>query len=469
MQAIVIAAPMSGSGKTTVTLGIMECLKRRGLSVAPFKVGPDFIDPGWHRLVTGRTSVNLDSWMCPERFVRETFARHTKGADIAVIEGVMGLFDGIDGTSEAGSTAQVAKILASPLILVVDAKSQARSAAALVQGFACFDPEVQLAGVIFNNVGSANHARILHEAMAASLPGVKMLGCIPRDKHLSIPSRHLGLVTAEENPLSEEFLNSLATVTGKHLDLDAILLLESSKNPLPACGQKQLSARRPVKRGEEAKTRIAVARDEAFCFVYEDNLRLLREAGAEIVEFSPLNDAHLPQGIAGIYLPGGYPELFAETLSANQSMIAEIKAAIEAGMPVYAECGGFIYLTRGVRDLVLTPLVGIFPVATRMLPRRKALGYREVLLIGDSILGPAGTVARGHEFHYSEMEEMPHEIERLYQLSKNGSVIGAEGYRYRNCLASYQHLHFGSCPEIADAFVKNCATFKNDQPQRSFL
>jgi cobyrinic acid a,c-diamide synthase len=494
MQAIVIAAPMSGSGKTTVTLGIMECLKRRGLSVAPFKVGPDFIDPGWHRLVTGRTSVNLDGWMCAEQFVRETFAVHSQGADIAVIEGVMGLFDGIDGASEAGSTAQVAKILASPVILVVDAKSQARSAAALVQGFAHFDPQVQLAGVIFNNVGSVNHARILREAMTAFLPGVKVLGCIPRDEHLIIPSRHLGLVTAEENPLSEEFLNSLATVIGEQLDLDAILLLESSKNPLPpggggsgwggichndhfdslsptpqpppACGQKQPSARRPVK-GGEARVRIAVARDSAFCFVYEDNLRLLREAGAEIVEFSPLNDAHLPHGIAGMYLPGGYPELFAETLSANQSMIGEIRAAIESGMPAYAECGGFIYLTRGVIDQAMTSLVGIFPVATHMLPRRKALGYREVVLTGESILGPAGTVARGHEFHYSEMEEMPHEVERLYQVRKNGTVIGAEGFCYRNCLASYQHLHFGSCPEIAGAFVKNCSTFKNDQPQSS--
>ncbi|RQW88687.1 MAG: cobyrinate a,c-diamide synthase [Geobacter sp.] len=477
MQAIVIAAPMSGSGKTTVTLGIMECLKRRGLAVAPFKVGPDFIDPGWHRLVTGRTSVNLDGWMCPERFVRETFAEHAKGADIAVIEGVMGLFDGIDGTSEAGSTAQVAKILASPVILVVDAKSQARSAAALVQGFACFDPEVQLAGVIFNNVGSANHARILHEAMAASLPGVKVLGCIPRDEHLSIPSRHLGLVTAEENPLSEEFLNSLAKVIGEQLDLDELLLLESSKNSLPPSGggsgwggichnarfdSLSPTPQPPPVKGGEARVRIAVARDAAFCFVYEDNLRLLREAGAEIVEFSPLNDTQLPQDIAGIYLPGGYPELFAEALSANQSLIAEIKAAIEAGMPVYAECGGFIYLTRGVIDQALTPLVGIFPVATRMLPRRKALGYREVRLIGDSILGPAGTVVRGHEFHYSEMEEMPQEVERLYQLKKNGTVIGAEGYRYRSCLASYQHLHFGSCPEVANAFVKNCFTFKHD-------
>ncbi|MDD2337330.1 MAG: cobyrinate a,c-diamide synthase [Geobacteraceae bacterium] len=470
MKSIVIAAPMSGSGKTTITLGIMECLKRRGLAVAPFKVGPDFIDPGWHRLVTGHPSVNLDGWMCPERFVQETFVLNSGRTDIAVIEGVMGLFDGIDGTSEAGSTAQVAKILASPVILVVDAKSQARSAAALVQGFVRFDPQLHVAGVIFNNVGSANHARILLEAMKTSVPEVKVLGCIPRDEQLRIPSRHLGLVTAEENPLPEEFLDSLAGVMGEHLDLDVLLsLAESSRGHVSTSDkntaecEKQPPAYVPVK--------VAVAHDRAFCFVYEDNLRLLREAGAEIVEFSPLGDALLPQGIGGIYLPGGYPELFAETLSANQSMIDEITAAIESGMPVYAECGGFIYLSRGVKGKAspgnsatvdcqdMIPLVGIFPVSTRMLPRRKALGYREVELNSDSIFGPAGTIVRGHEFHYSEMEEMPQEIERLYEVRKNGTVIAAEGYRYRNCLASYLHLHFGSCPEIVDAIVKNCVTF----------
>lgn len=470
MKSLVIAAPMSGSGKTTVTLGIMECLKRKGLAVAPFKVGPDFIDPGWHRLVTGRPSLNLDGWMCPERFVRETFALNIQGSDIAVVEGVMGLFDGIDGASEAGSSAQVAKILASPVILVVDAKSQARSAAALVQGFVQFDPQVQVAGVIFNNVGSANHARILREAMETSLPEVKVLGCIPRDELLRIPSRHLGLVTAEETPLPEEFLNSLAALIGEHLDLEGLLSLASG-------GQACTLDKNPLKGVDPTPVKVAVARDKAFCFVYEDNLRLLREAGAEIVEFSPLDDAHLPHDIGGIYLPGGYPELFAAALSANQDMIEEIMAAIESGMPVYAECGGFIYLTRGVRGQGipgnastidckdLTPLVGIFPVSTRMLPRRKALGYREVEISGDSILGPAGTIARGHEFHYSEMEEMPGEVERLYQVRKNGTLIAAEGYRYRNCLASYIHLHFGSCPAIAGAFVKNCFIFKHHQPQ----
>jgi len=461
MKTIVIAAPMSGSGKTTVTLGLMECLKRRGLAVAPFKVGPDFIDPGWHRAVTGRPSVNLDGWMCPEEFVREAFVRHSRGAGIAVIEGVMGLFDGIDGVSDQGSTAQIAKLVGSPVILVIDARSQARSAAALVRGFARFDDQVCVTGVIFNNVGSANHARILRQAVESSVAGVRVLGCIPRDDRLRIPSRHLGLVTAEEEPLATDFLDNLAEVMEKHLDLDGLLSLRVTTR------RKHLALAprpRPAK-GGAAAARIAVARDRAFCFVYEDNLRLLLETGAEIVEFSPLRDTSLPAGTAGIYLPGGYPELYAEALAANLPMKAAIRDAVEAGMPVYAECGGFVYLTEGVTGETPAPLVGAFPVTARMLPRRKALGYREVELIGDCPLGTNGTVARGHEFHYSEITAMPPQVERVYRLGKNGTDLGQEGYRYKNCLGSYIHLHFGSCPDMATAFITNCRQFNHKELQ----
>jgi cobyrinic acid a,c-diamide synthase len=453
MKAIVIAAPASGSGKTTVTLGIMACLKKRGLTVAPFKAGPDFIDPGWHRLVTGRPSVNLDGWICPEGFVRQTFALHAQGADIAVIEGVMGLFDGIGGESESGSTAQIAKIVDAPVILVVDAKSQARSAAALVQGFARFDRQVRVAGVIFNNVGSDNHARILRQAVESSVPEVTVLGCIPRDERLHIPSRHLGLVTAGEDPLQETFLENLSDIVEKHVDLDKLLSIRGQvyafHNPDVKCVDLTPD-----------KVRIAVARDRAFCFVYEDNLRLLREAGAETVDFSPLSDSSLPADIGGIYLPGGYPELFADALSGNKAMKKEIREAVETGMPVYAECGGFIYLTRGQALTPMNEFVGVFPVLTRMLPRRKALGYREVELLADSPIGHMGMIARGHEFHYSEMEDMPEEVERVYRVRKNGEDLGTEGYRYKNCHASYIHLHFGSCPEVAAAFIENCREFR---------
>ena len=452
-----IAAPHSGSGKTTLTLGIMAALKRRGLEVAPFKVGPDFIDPGYHRLATGTPSVNLDGWICAPQFVRESFAWHAAGKDIAVIEGVMGLFDGIDGVSEQGSTAQVAKLLGAPVILVVDARSQARSAAALVHGFAGFDPELRVAGVVFNNVASPNHESILREALAASCPGITLFGCLPRDAALAIPSRHLGLLTAEENPLSAEFLGHLAGTIERHLDLDALLACDCCDRPAPSLGC-QGTAALPVEAGA---VKIAVARDAAFCFVYEDNLRLLRESGAELCYFSPLDDCALPSGIAGIYLPGGYPELFAARLAANRLPQEGIRAAVEAGMPVYAECGGFIYLSQGViTDGEAHPMVGLFPVSTRMLPRRKALGYREVELLGEGVIGAQGVIARGHEFHYSEMEAMPGEVARLYRVSRKGVPLGEEGYRYKNCLASYIHIHFGSAPAIAPSFVGHCRAYR---------
>jgi cobyrinic acid a,c-diamide synthase len=496
MKSIIISAPHSGSGKTTVTLGIMACLKRRGLRVAPFKVGPDFIDPGYHRLVTGRPSVNLDGWMCSADFVLDTFCRHGEDADIAVIEGVMGLFDGISGKQDAGSTAQIAKMIGAPVILVVDARSQARSAAALVKGFAEFDPAVRVAGVVFNNVGSDSHARILREAVESLGSGVKVVGCLPRDEILQIPSRHLGLMTIEENPLPEEFINHLVEVIWDNLDLGLLWAAGTSQGveqSLPFTGGQICTIDNVVKSADLVPTLIAVARDEAFCFVYEDNLRLLRGEGAKIVEFSPLRDERLPEGISGVYLPGGYPEIFADTLAENTAMKAELRKMIDGGMPVYAECGGFIYLTKGVaaypwekKDQISTfdksvitkkmapdtqtgaeadpPLhefTGVFPVSTRMLSRRRALGYREVELAADSILGPAGTLARGHEFHYSEMGMMPARIKRFYRVSRNGVDLGMEGYRYKNCLASYIHLHFGSCQGMAAAFVESCRKYRN--------
>jgi cobyrinic acid a,c-diamide synthase len=419
--------------------------------------------------------------------------RHGKGADISVIEGVMGLFDGISGKQDAGSTAQIAKMLGAPVILVVDARSQARSAAALVKGFAEFDPAVRVAGVIFNNVGSENHARILREAVELLGTGITVVGCLPRDERLHIPSRHLGLMTIEENPLPEEFLDHLVEVIWDNLDLGLLWAAGTShgvEQSLPFIGGQVYTFDRIVK-SVDLTPIIAVARDEAFCFVYEDNLRLLREAGGEIVEFSPMRDERLPEGITGIYLPGGYPEVFADTLAENRAMKADIRKKIDGGMPVYAECGGFIYLTKGVAadpwgksghlltfdnsgktqemlpgkqtsEETTPPLhefVGIFPVSTRMLSRRRALGYRQVEFAADSILGPAGTVARGHEFHYSEMGMMPGRIKRFYRVSRNDVDLGTEGYRFKNCLASYIHLHFGSCPGMAAAFVESCRKY----------
>jgi cobyrinic acid a,c-diamide synthase len=459
MKSVIIAAPVSGSGKTTVTIGLMECLKRRGLKVAPFKVGPDFIDPGYHRIVTGQPSLNLDGWMCGPQVVQEMYAEHSAGADVAVIEGVMGLFDGVSGRSDEGSTAQIARLTGSVVFLVIDAKGYARSIAPLVKGFAEFDPEVRVGGVIFNNVSSENHGRILKEAVETTVPSLRVVGCIHRDHRLQIPSRHLGLLTAEENELPPEFLDHLVEVIRHSVDIGMLWAIAGAGDvfELPALGETAPS-----------DVKIAVARDRAFCFVYETNLKLLRQAGAELVEFSPLSGQSLPGGISGIYLPGGYPEAHAAGLSANIAMKAAIRGAIESGMPTYAECGGFIYLTSGVSEdgeegSPFMEFAGIFPVATTMLKQRKALGYREIKLRSDSILGKKGAIARGHEFHYSQIEEMPDEIERLYQVSKGQSDLGTEGYRYKNCLASYIHLHFGSNPEMAKAFVESCRKFKNNK------
>jgi len=455
MKSIIIAAPVSGSGKTTVTIGLMECLKRRGLKVAPFKVGPDFIDPGYHRNVVGRPSLNLDGWMCSPQVVQEIFALHSADADIAVIEGVMGLFDGISGRSDEGSTAQIARLTASTVFLVVDAKGFARSIAALIKGFAEFDPEVRIGGVIFNNVSSENHARILREAVESAVPSIRVVGTIMRDSRLHIPSRHLGLLTAEENELSGEYLDHLVEVIRSSIDLGMLWA---------AAGSGEIFALPAHQEPTPSVVKIAVARDKAFCFVYECNLRLLRQAGAELVEFSPLADSRLPDGISGIYLPGGYPEIYADELAANSAMKVAIICAIELGMPTYAECGGFIYLTAGVaaddgEGAPLQEFTGVFPVTTSMLKQRKALGYREITLRADSILGKKGTNARGHEFHYSQIEEMPEGIERLYQVSKGMSDLGTEGYRYKNCVASYMHLHFGSNPGMAVSFVDSCRKY----------
>ena len=459
-RGFLISAPQSGSGKTTVSLAIMAALTRRGVAVAPFKCGPDFIDPGYHRAVTGQASINLDGWMCGEEFVLKSFQTGLtcptglKDHAVAVIEGAMGLFDGLGAASREGSSARIAAITGAPVVLVVSARGMAASAAALVKGFAGFDPQVRLAGVIFNNVGSDSHAALLRAVMAEHLPEVARLGCVPRDESLVIPSRHLGLMTVEDNPLSDEFIGQLADMAERCLDLDRLIQLK-----FDSLRHRSVQAARPTSNGRlvsgvEPPVRIAVARDAAFCFCYEDNLRLLREAGAEIIFFSPLADTVLPPDIQGIYLPGGYPELYAERLSTNSGMLGAVRAAVINDMPVYAECGGLIYLTEGLEDGA--DFVGVFPTRARMLPKRKALGYRQIETCADVLLGTRGTAARGHEFHYSEIIPMPPGVERTFRVTRRGEDLGFEGYRIRNCLASYIHLHFGSNPEVPAGFVTSC-------------
>jgi cobyrinic acid a,c-diamide synthase len=439
-------------GKTTLTLGLIAACRRRGLTVQPFKVGPDFIDPGHHTQVAGRVSRNLDGWMLTREANETLFQRQAGQADLALVEGVMGLFDGYDGLSEAGSTAQMAKWLNLPVLLVVDARSLARSAAALIKGFATFDPDLTLSGVIFNRVGGDTHLEYLKQALA-QLKGVRCFGGLPRDGEVSIPERHLGLTTASEHPLGPAYIERLADLVEAHLDLDALLkaLLPLALNAAPP-----LEAPPPT-------VRLGLARDPAFCFYYPDNLEWLAHFGAQLVPFSPLEDRELPENLQGLYLGGGYPELFAARLAANQTLGGAIKARAEAGLPIYAECGGLMYLAQELEDLEggRHSLTGVLPLKVRMLPKLRALGYREITLTADGLLGPQGTKARGHEFHYSEIVAEPQDLTHLYRITpRRGGDPTSEGYSYKNVLASYVHLHFGSNPEVARHLVARCRAYQ---------
>ncbi len=479
-RGLVIAGVHSGVGKTTITLGLIMALKRRGLKVQPFKVGPDFIDPGHHTRVAGCACRNLDGWMLSREANLAIFHHHAVGADVAVVEGVMGLFDGYDGRSEAGSTAQMAKWLGLPVVLVADARSMARSAAALVHGFATFDPALTLSGVIFNRIGSPTHLSYLEQALEQS-GEVPCLGGIPRDRELNIPERHLGLTTAQDHPLTEDYLNHLADLLEHCLNLDALLEASSRVSrehvapPPPAVSaitrEKRdhlpLAAsdnhRKPKTENRTPPIRLGVAQDRAFCFYYPENLEWLEHFGAQIVPFSPLSDAGLPPDLHGLYLGGGYPELFATQLAENHPMMQAIGAQARAGMPIYAECGGLMYLSREITDLDGKPhaMAGLLPLTVRMLPRLKSLGYREIILVAEGLLGPPGTRARGHEFHYSEIVSESPELGRLYRiLDRQGENSRPEGYTLGNVLASYVHLHFSSNPEVARHLVRNCRGFK---------
>lgn len=462
IKGFVVAAPMSGSGKTTVTLALMAALKKKGLEVAPFKVGPDFIDPGHHGRVTGRTSRNVDGWMIDRTACRRIFSDAARHADIAVVEGVMGLYDGYDGTSEAGSTAQMAKWLGLPVLLVVDAASMARSFAALVKGFAEFDPDLRFCGVLANNVGSDKHLAYLQQAMTG-VCDVPLLGAIPRNADVTIPDRHLGLYTADDNVLSDAAVDALADMVTTHMDLNALV------NRLPETTLDAPEAPRVPNTPEPPApdVRIGVARDAAFCFYYEDNLDVLRQNGCDIQFFSPVTDA-APPDVDGLYLGGGYPELFAAALSENVSMRRSVYNLCTSGMPIYAECGGFMYLCRKLVTADSRPydMAGVFAFDVCMQQRLAALGYREIEFIRDTALGPAGTIVRGHEFHYSHLVETdaPADVLPVYGATdKSGADRGCPGWVLNRCLGSYVHLHFKSRPAVGQGFAEACRQYKAEK------
>ncbi|NOS82594.1 MAG: cobyrinate a,c-diamide synthase [Nitrospira sp.] len=454
---LVIAGTHSGVGKTTVTLAILAALKARGRQVQPFKAGPDFIDPSHHSAATGRLSRNLDGWMLGESINREIFARAAVDADISVIEGMMGLFDGSSPVNEIGSTAELSKQLDAPVLLVIDGSAMARSAAAMVLGYAKFDPSVRVVGVLFNRVSSEGHYKLLKDAVEQATD-VVVVGYLRPDPALTIADRHLGLVTAMEQGTGELY-DRLAKAGVETIDLDRIEELARSapefvrRKGLGVRGD-EIAATRLTPNASRLTVKVGIAYDQAFCFYYPDNLELLEAAGAELVKFSPMNDQTLPD-VDMLYLGGGYPELHGERLAGNVAMRTAIKQFAERGGTIYAECGGMMYLTNTIRDFAgqSHEMVGLFSAETVMRKPGLTLGYRTMELAQDCILGVSGTVARGHEFHYSMLVPKGRLDYACALRDAKGLSTGQDGLIAGNTTALYTHLHFASQPKIAKSLV----------------
>ncbi|MFB7393097.1 cobyrinate a,c-diamide synthase [Streptomyces sp. NPDC056191] len=470
---LVIAAPSSGAGKTTVATGLMAAFAGRGLAVSPHKVGPDYIDPGYHALATGRPGRNLDAYMCGTGLVAPLFEHGARGCDLAVVEGVMGLYDGAADQGELASTAQVSKLLKAPVVLVVDASSQSRSVAALVHGFASWDPEVRIGGVILNKVATDRHEHLLREALGES--GVPVLGVLRRAPAVATPSRHLGLV-----PVAERQAAALAAVAAQAeqvrqgCDLDALMALARSAPPLHAEPWEPHGVVAGVPRGGEGASArgseeggpdraagprtadgggrgplVAVAGGAAFTFSYAEHTELLRAAGAEVVTFDPLRDEALPEGTSGLVIGGGFPEMYGEQLSANEPLRKAVAALAASGAPVAAECAGLLYLARSLDG---TPMCGVLDADARM-SERLTLGYRDAVAVSDSVLAPAGARMRGHEFHRTVIEPGAGAAAAWGLRQPERRV---EGFVQGGVHASYVHTHWAGSPEAAARFVEHC-------------
>ncbi|AVH59464.1 MULTISPECIES: cobyrinate a,c-diamide synthase [Streptomyces] len=473
---LVIAAPSSGSGKTTVATGLMAAFASRGLAVSPHKVGPDYIDPGYHALVTGRVGRNLDAYLCGAELIAPLFAHGARGCELAVVEGVMGLYDGAAGQGELASTAHVAKLLRAPVVLVVDASSQSRSVAALVHGFASWDPEVRVAGVILNKVGSERHESLLREALDES--GVPVLGALRRVPQVGTPSRHLGLVpVAERRSEAVGAVAAMASQVREGCDLDGLLALARSAPalsgvawdaaevvglspppPLPLPGtwgapppRPPVRPGRPRPQTPDVLKTVAVAGGRAFTFSYAEHAELLAAAGADVVIFDPLRDEQLPEGTGGLVIGGGFPEVFAPELSANEPLRKAVAELAASGAPIAAECAGLLYLSR---ELDGQPMCGVLDATARM-SERLTLGYRDAVAVGDSVLAAAGTRMRGHEFHRTVVEPGAGAAPAWGVRAPQRRV---EGFVQQGVHASYLHTHWASEPGVARRFVERCLT-----------
>lgn len=447
---LIIAGVQSGVGKTTLTLGTIAALHRRGLEIQPFKVGPDYIDSGLHFWAAGRPSYNLDTWMCPPEMVRQVFAANASQADVSIIEGVMGLFDGARVGDIQGSSADIALLLEAPVILVVNVEAMAGSCIALVKGYRDYHPRVKLGGVILNRA-SSYHRTYIQPAMDQEL-GIPVLGCFEPNKEIHMPERHLGLLPADENHELERLIKRMADLVEKHLDLDRLFEIAQAAPEIDVAAAKNI---------EKSLVRLGVARDKAFSFYYQDSLDFLREKGVKLVFFSPMEDEALPD-VDGLYLGGGFPEMFIEHLSRNRSMMSSIARAHQNGMPIYAECGGYMYLCRQLEDLsgrVWTG-AGLVPARVKMTAKLQALGYIEARALTDSPLAAAGDVLRGHEFHYSRIEDMDNGPNAFTFQGGLNSGGRKEGYAVGNLIASYLHIQMRSHPQAVERFIKSCHRYR---------
>ncbi len=493
-MSLIIAGERSGAGKTTVTLAILAALRQRSLqnqkcdrkSIQSFKVGPDYIDPMFHQAITQISCRNLDPVLTSETYVQQCFERHARQADYALVEGVMGLFDGATGESDFASTAHIARLLNLPILLVLDCSRLSRSVAAIAHGYRTFDPQLQFAGVVLNRVGSDRHLDLLKSALAeVDLP---ILGVLRRDDQIQIPDRHLGLVPTAELPALQGILDKLTHIGETCFNWQQLLpLLKVERSPLapllkgggasrgdqtrgasdnnlsPATSQVQVTARSPLaplKKGEEDLVRIAVACDRAFSFYYADNLEILEQLGAELLFWSPLTES-VPEAAQGLYFGGGFPEMFAAELSENQTAIRGVQHSIQRGLPTYAECGGLMYLCQQLQDFQgqTWPMVGVLPTIA-MMGKRLSLGYRRATAQQSSYLLDAGEMVWGHEFHRSHLIELPELPMWQFQRYEATDVVGTEGWSVGNVYASYLHMHWGEQLGIAQRFVQAASVFR---------
>lgn len=456
MKSIMIAATHSGSGKTTVTCGILRALRKRGYQIQPYKVGPDYIDTSYHSQASGRTSKNLDEFILGENEMKYLYSQNSEQVDISVIEGVMGLFDGYQAESNYGSSASISKILGVPVILVMDCKGMAASAGAIAKGFVCYDKNVRISGFILNNVSSENHYTILKKVIEKDT-GIAVLGRLPKKEEISLSSRHLGLIPQGEVDKSEDKIEQMSLLVDQYIDLDSIIKIATTA--------KSIVTHRSLKKNYNNLT-LAVAMDKAFNFYYDDGLELLKDLGIKLVFFSPLADKDIPQ-CDGIYIGGGYPEIFAEELEKNKGMRQKIKQLSLGGMPIYAECGGLMYLgsslvveQEGSKNTY--QMVGIFAGESKMTKGLKRFGYCNGTLMKNTLLGKAGAIIKGHEFHHSIFDTKEEHIYEMTKIKSDGSTERWQGgYQQNNTMASYLHTHFCSDYQIAYNFCDKMEEYRD--------